>query len=322
MSCDRPASLHKDDINVETPEAFWTRVSIASRLSRSWQLRRLYVANTVQSQLGVLLPDDDRRLAANLYLKYEMLSAELVTKTFHRTHDDHARGEITTILSDTIRCCGIDIPSTVTSLVGMEHMSYSILQTFSVLRRLSAPLIVGRRILTVFDFDFDNTKHSITLASDALKCIQHIHHEAVIPPSCRHQVASILTSMLLIFGPLLLRDDIPSHDRQRLGVGYGDCIERFMAAANILSILAQELPYAKRLYRDFKHLELTVGYIAGKWGSLSHAQRASQDWDSLPEEMQRYVPLSNFPYREVSPPLQGREDWDTIGGKNGVLWLF
>jgi hypothetical protein len=201
-------------------------------------------------------------------------------------------------------------------------MPYSILQACSRLKRVSNTLYLGRRIMTASNLDTGSTKHLVQLASDALKDAQDIWADAAVSTSYRHQITSVVASVLLVFGPLLLRDDITADDRERLEFSYSDYIESFTTAADILSALAQELPYAKRVHGDFLHIMPLFASMANKWFSLSPTQNASADWMSFATDMLKTDPLTNFPYRDVSPPLKGREVWETIGGKHGVLWLF
>ncbi|KAH4926486.1 hypothetical protein HBI73_146820 [Parastagonospora nodorum] len=296
LSCGRPPSLHMDDINVETPEAFWNR-----------------------TQLNILLPDSGRRHYAIFYLEYEVLSAQLATKIFHKNGDG---GEVTPVSSEILQYCKTDISPTFASSARGQHMSYSIPQACSRLKRLSNTLYLSRRIMTASNLDISSTKHLVQLASNALKDAQDIWADVVASTSYRHQITSAVASVLLVFGPLLLRDDIAADDRERLEFSYSDFIENFRTAADILSALAQELPYAKRVHGDFLHIMPLFESMANKWFSLSPTSNASADWMTSATDMLKIDPLTSFPYREVSPPLKGREVWETIGGKHGVLWLF
>jgi len=307
-----------DDINVETPEAFWNRVSPAASLLLSRQILELGVANAYQTQLNILLPDSDRRHSANLYMEYELLSAQLATSLVHKNGD---AGEVLPILSEILQCCRPDGSPKFTPCARGQHMPYSALQTCSRLKRLTTTLCLCRRIMTASKLELSSTKHLVQLASNALKDVQNIWADAAASPSHRHQIISSVASVLLVFGPLLLRDDITAHDREQLGHSYSDYIENFTTAVGILSDLAQELPYAKRVHGNFLHLMPLFESMANKWSSLSPTQTASADRMSLATETPKIEPLTNFPYREVSPPLQVHETWETIGGK-GVLWLF
>jgi hypothetical protein len=175
--------------------------------------------------------------------------------------------------------------------------------------------------MTASELELSSTKHLVQLASNTLKDVQNIWADAAASPSYRHQIISSVAGVLLVFGPLLLRDDINADGREQLGYSYSDYIENFTTAADILSDLAQELPYAKRVHENFLHLMPLFESMASKWSSLSPTRNASADWMSSATETLKIDPLTNFPYREVIPPLQGHETWETIGGKS-VLWLF
>jgi hypothetical protein len=125
----------------------------------------------------------------------------------------------------------------------------------------------------------------------------------------------------LVSGTILLQD-LEALKQSQLDTEYSDTIQQFTDAAAILSSLAQELPYARRVQEDFSVLISVVKRIADKWYSIPQAKRPEASPETytcglIPENI-----MESFPYQTMSPLLQDHGRRDGVRRVSGILWLF
>jgi hypothetical protein len=213
----------------------------------------------------------------------------------------------------------------------LQDESISCHKAFMALQYLTIPLIVGRRAMTLLSYNSSHAQSFIELATYVLQDIRKVRNEVLVSSSCRQQLTSTVTSVLLVFGAVVLRD-LSSPDLSPLQLGYGDYAENFMETVAILSDLAQGLPYAKRARDDCSTIISAVTAIVDKWHSLSHAQKASHGWSFAVDMIPPGI-VEHFPYQALCPPLHGLPAGAALAGwegidprlepsKSGVLWLF
>jgi hypothetical protein len=107
---------------------------------------------------------------------------------------------------------------------------------------------------------------------------------------------------------------------RRTGGGYMFYVKMFMRAVWMLSDLACDFPYARRVTKEFSAIIEVVRRINDEW-DLVAKERTPFEEDTFATKL---IPLditAKFPYQEPSPSLQNGGE-RTGGSRSGVLWLF
>ncbi|KAF2825230.1 hypothetical protein CC86DRAFT_40646 [Ophiobolus disseminans] len=317
MSCGRPTSMQIKDIDVETPQAHTSRISLPQE-------------NT---------DDVVRRAYSNRYLAYMILAVHLAmgiatecSKTdahglpvnIDDTNDSLMKHFIDTELSD------LQIPN-----FPPQDTSNRDLKRLAALRRMLTPLLFGRRIMTSLTFDTSQVEYFERLVVYTMAEIRKIWSspDSMTTASHRHQITTAIVATLLVAGALMFH--IPTvPELHRYHTRYSDYASAFEECAGHLKELAKGLGYAQRVLEECSAF-IDVGLaVAQKWRELPQTKARRNGAGAMPDLNSVLGPVRDlnlveiFPCQALSPPLQSAvaSGEGTFGGLRGrgtgVLWMF
>lgn len=232
------------------------------------------------------------------------LANNTAAKMFGARLDGHNEDALEALMAQFVRTelLGLGVPQA----PGQEAPN-SPLKTFVTLRPALIPIFVVSRLLASIKLDSIQIKYFGGLAIHVMENIGDMYNETSMPSSYRHQMTSTVASALLVSSAILLCDAaLPDYDIY---------IGSFGNSATLLSELAHELPYARRVYEDCRNLIDLVNDLVNRWKRIALAERALQGWglvmDMKPDDYRQA-----FPYQTVSPSLKAGNSTP------GLLWLF
>jgi hypothetical protein len=128
---------------------------------------------------------------------------------------------------------------------------------------------------------------------------------------------------MLVLGVPILHEDstvVCGHAKPCSGRGYMFYVKLFLRAVWMLSDLACDFPYARRVKKDFSAIIDVVRRISDEWDLVAKDRKPFEEntfaTKLLPSDI-----MAKFPYQDPCPSLQHGGERNG-GSRSGVLWLF